>query len=318
MRDPYDVLGVAKGADESEIKRAYRKLAKKLHPDANKDDPKAQDKFAELTGAYDLLSDKEKRGQFDRGEIDAQGKPRMHDFAGYPGGGRGRPGPGGYPGFDADTIFESFSFGQDGARRQSGRGGAFEDIGDLFGFGRGRRGGGGAGAGGFQPQPGADVQLTLDVTYEEAVAGAAKRVTLPSGKQVEVKVAAGTLEGHKMRLKGQGEASLTGGRPGDAYVIISYAPHASYRREGDDLRYEAPVPLEDAVLGAKVRIPTLTGAVDLNVPAWTSGGRTFRLRGKGLPKASGGHGDLLVAVSVTLPTDKDPELVALMERRRGA
>lgn len=316
MRDPYDVLGVAKGADESEIKRAYRKLAKKLHPDANRDDPKAQDKFAELTGAYDLLSDKEKRGQFDRGEIGADGKPRMHDFAGFPGGGRGRAGGGAYPGFDADTIFESFSFGQDGARRQAGRGGAFEDFGDLFGFGRGRRGAG-AGAGGFQPQPGADIQLTLDVTYEEAVAGAAKRVTLPSGKQVEVKVAAGTLEGHKMRLKGQGEPSATGGKPGDAYVTIAYAPHAAYRREGDDLRYEAPVPLQDAVLGAKVRISTLTGAVDLNVPAWTSGGRLFRLRGKGLPKASGGHGDLLVSISLTLPQEKDGELEALMRKRRG-
>jgi len=314
MRDPYDVLGVAKGADESEIKRAYRRLAKKLHPDANRDDPKAQDKFAELTGAYDLLSDKQKRGQFDRGEIDAEGKPRMHDFASYPGAGRGRPG--GYPGFDADTIFESFSYGPEGGRRQAPRGGAFEDIGDLFGFGRARRGGG-AGAGGFQPQPGADTELTLAVSYEEAVAGAAKRVTLPNGKQVEVKVAANTLEGHRMRLKGQGEPSATGGRAGDAYVTISYAPHAGFRREGEDLRHEVPVPLEDAVLGAKVRVPTLTGAVDLNVPAWTSGGKVFRLRGKGLPKASGGHGDLLVEITLALPADKDPELEALMRKRRG-
>lgn len=314
MRDPYDVLGVAKGADESEIKRAYRRLAKKLHPDANRDDPKAQDKFAELTGAYDLLSDKQKRGQFDRGEIDAEGKPRMHDFASYPGAGRGRPG--GYPGFDADTIFESFSYGPEGGRRQAPRGGAFEDIGDLFGFGRARRGGG-AGAGGFQPQPGADTELTLAVSYEEAVAGAAKRVTLPNGKQVEVKVAANTLEGHRMRLKGQGEPSPLGGPPGDAFVTISYAPHDKFKREDFDLRYEADVPLPDAVLGAKVRVPTLTGAVDLNIPAWTSGGRTFRLRGKGLPKASGGHGDLLVSANLVLPAEHDPELEALMRKMRA-
>lgn len=307
MRDPYDVLGVSKGADEAEIKRAYRRLAKKLHPDSNKSDPKAQDKFAELTGAYDLLSDKEKRGQYDRGEIDAEGKPRMHDFAGF-GGGRK---PGGFSGFDGDTIFESFSFGPEGARRQGPRAGAFEDFGDLFGFGRQRRAAGGS----FQPQPGADTEMTLPISFEEATTGASKRVFLPNGKQVDVKIAPATREGHRMRLKGQGEQSLMGGPAGDAYVTISYAAHPQFRREGEDLRYEAAVPLEDAVLGAKVRVPTLSGAVDLNVPAWTSGGRTFRLRGKGLPKATGGHGDLLVSVSITLPAEKDPELEALMRKR---
>lgn len=317
MRDPYDILGVAKTADEAEIKRAYRRLAKKLHPDANKDDPKAQDKFAELNSAYEILSDKDKRGQYDRGEIDADGKPKMHDFAGFGGGGGGR-GPGGFSGFDGDTIFESFSFGPEGMRRQGrprGAGAAFEDLGDIFGgFGRQKRSaGGGAGA-----QAGADTELTLAVSYEEAVHGATKRVVLPNGKQVEVKIAAGTLEGHRMRMKGQGEPSPTGGAPGDAYVTISYAPHATYKREGEDIRYEAPVPLEDAVLGAKVRVPTLSGAVDLNIPAWTSGGRTFRLRGKGLPKASGGHGDLLVTVNVALPTDHDEALADLMRKRRGA
>ncbi|MBA4791680.1 MAG: J domain-containing protein [Rhizobiales bacterium] len=314
MRDPYDVLGVAKGADESEIKRAYRRLAKKLHPDSNTDDPKAQDKFAELTGAYDLLSDKEKRAQFDRGEIDAEGKPRMHDFAGFGGGGAR---PGGFSGFDGDTIFESFSFGPEGARRHGarggGRGGSFDDIGDLFGFGRQRRSAGG----GFQPQPGADAEITLPVTYEEAAAGTSKRVALPNGKQVDVKIAPGTVEGHRMRLKGQGEMSPTGGPAGDAYVTVSYAPHPLFRREGDDLRQEVPVPLEDAVLGTKVRVPTLTGAVDLNIPAWTSGGKVFRLRGKGLPRAAGGHGDLLVEINLALPADKDPELEALMRKRRG-
>lgn len=310
MRDPYDVLGVAKGADEADIKRAYRRLAKKLHPDSNTADPKAQDKFAELTTAYDILSDKGKRGQFDRGEIDAQGKPRMHDFAGS-GGGRQRPG--GFSGFDGDTIFESFSFGQEGARRQGRASGGFDDLGDIFGFGRQRR----AAGGGFQTPTGGDTEITLPVSFEEASVGASKRVFLPNGKQVDVKIAPGTLEGHRMRLKGQGEQSPLGGPAGDAYVTIAYAAHPQFRREGEDLRYEAPVPLEDAVLGTKVRVPTLSGAVDLNIPAWTSGGRTFRLRGKGLPKASGGHGDLLVSVEVTLPATRDAELEALMRKRRG-
>ncbi|TCT03327.1 DnaJ C-terminal domain-containing protein [Aquabacter spiritensis] len=308
MRDPYDILGVTKAADEAEIKRAYRRLAKKLHPDSNTADPKAQEKFSELTTAYDILSDKEKRGQFDRGEIDAEGKPRMHDFAAYGGGRR----PGGFSGFDTDT-FETFTYGPDGGRRQNRAGPGFEDLGDLFGFGRQRR----AGGGGFQPPPGADTEMTLPVSFEEASGGASKRVFLPNGKQVDVKIAPGTLEGHRMRLKGQGEPSPMGGAAGDAFVTISYAAHPQFRREGDDLRYEAPVPLEDAVLGAKVRVPTLSGAVDLNIPAWTSGGRVFRLRGKGLPKASGGHGDLLVGVAVTLPAEKDADLEALMRKRRG-
>lgn len=315
MRDPYDVLGVPKTADEAEIKRAYRKLAKKLHPDANTDDPKAQDRFAELNTAHEILSDKEKRGQYDRGEIDAEGKPRAPDFSGFSGGGP-RRGPGGFSGFDGDTIFESFSFGPEGMRRgasgRGGGGGGFEDIGDLFGFGRQRRGAGG----GFSPPPGADMEVSLPVSFEEATQGASKRVGLPSGKQIDIRIAPGTREGHRMRLKGQGEPSPAGGAPGDAYVTISYAAHPAFEREGDDLRHTVDVPLPDAVLGAKVRVPTLSGAVDLAVPAWTSGGRTFRLRGKGLPNATGGHGDLLVRVNLVLPADRDEDLEALMRRLR--
>ena len=316
MRDPYDVLGVSRTADEAEIKRAYRRLAKKLHPDANASDPKAQDRFAELNTAHEILSDKEKRGQFDRGEIDAEGKPRAPEFTGF-GGGGGRRGPGGFSGFDGDTIFESFSFGPEGARRSGGRGaagggGGFEDIGDIFGFGRQRRSAGG----GFKPQPGADMEITLPVSFEEATEGASKRVGLPNGKQIDIKIAPGTREGHRMRLKGQGEASPMGGPAGDAYVTISYAPHALFERDGDDLRHTVDVPLPDAVLGAKVRVPTLGGAVELAIPAWTSGGRTFRLRGKGLPKATGGHGDLLVRTNIVLPKSKDENLENLMKQLR--
>lgn len=314
MRDPYDVLGVSKTADEAEIKRAYRKLAKKLHPDANASDPKAQDRFAELNTAHEILSDKEKRGQFDRGEIDAEGKPRAPEFTGFGGGGP-RRGPGGFSGFDGDTIFESFSFGPEGARRTSSRGGGggFEDIGDIFGFGRQRRSAGG----GFAPQPGADMEITLPVSFEEATQGASKRVGLPNGKQIDIKIAPGTREGHRMRLKGQGEPSPMGGPAGDAYVTISYATHPVFERDGDDLRQSLDVPLADAVLGAKVRVPTLTGAVELAIPAWTSGGRTFRLRGKGLPNATGGHGDLLARVNVVLPAEKNAELEELMRKLKG-
>lgn len=322
MRDPYDVLGVSKGADEAEIKRAYRRLAKKLHPDANAGDPKAQDKFAELNAAHEILSNKEKRGQYDRGEIDAEGKPRAPEFAGFGGRGGfggGRGGPSGFSGFDGDTIFESFSFGPEGARRSARRGGGgraeaggFEDLGDIFGFGRQRRSAGG----GFTPAAGADMEISLPVTFEEASEGASKRVGLPNGKQIDIKIAAGTREGHRMRLKGQGEPSPMGGAPGDAYVTISYAPHAMFERDGDDLRQLVDVPLADAVLGSKVRVPTLTGAVELSVPAWTSGGRLFRLRGKGLPTAAGGHGDMLVRVNILLPKEKDAELEALMRKLR--
>lgn len=315
MRDPYDILGVAKSADEAEIKRAFRRQAKKLHPDANVSDPKAQDKFAELNSAYEILSDKDKRGQFDRGEIDADGKPRMHDYAGF-GGAGARPGSRGFSGFDGDTIFESFSFGPDGQRGHTRRGRpeSFDDIGDIFGFGRQKR----AAGGGFTPRAGADVELTLTVDLEEAAQGASKRFTLPSGKQVDLKIAPGTVEGHRMRLKGQGEASLEGGAAGDAFVTVQYAPHPKFRRDGDDLRTDLAVSLEDAVLGAKVRVPTLSGAVELNVPAWTSGGRTFRLRGKGMPKTAGGQGDLLVTLTIALPETRDPELEALLRKRRDA
>lgn len=313
MRDPYDVLGVSKTADEAEIKRAYRKLAKKLHPDANASDPKAQDRFAELNTAHEILSDKEKRGQYDRGEIDAEGKPRAPEFSGF--GGGPRRGPGGFSGFDGDTIFESFSFGPEGARRTSSRGGGggFEDIGDIFGFGRQRRSAGG----GFPPQPGNDMEITLPVSFEEATQGASKRVGLPNGKQIDIKIAPGTREGHRMRLKGQGEPSPMGGPAGDAYVTISYAAHPVFERDGDDLRQAIDVALADAVLGAKVRVPTLTGAVELAIPAWTSGGRTFRLRGKGLPNATGGHGDLLARVNVVLPAEKSAELEDLMRKLKG-
>ncbi|MDQ0349699.1 J domain-containing protein [Ancylobacter vacuolatus] len=316
MRDPYEILGVARNADQNEIKRAFRKLAKKLHPDANKDSPKAQEQFAELNAAHEILSDVDKRGQFDRGEIDAEGKPR--GFEGFPGGGFNRGFRRAAPG---ENPYESFSFGPEGARR-SGHGphdaGGFDDvIADILGGLGGRGRGKARGAGGEMPR-GGDVDITVPVALERIVEGGSVKVHLPNGRAVEVKIPAGAVEGHRMRLKGQGEPSPFGGAPGDAYVVVAYAPHRHFRIEGSDLRTDVPLPLADAVLGGKVRVPTLGGEVALSVPAHTQSGRTFRLRGKGLPKADGAAGDLLATMRIMLPEAPDPELEELMRRRREA
>lgn len=316
MRDPYEILGVARNADQNEIKRAFRRLAKKLHPDANKDDPKAQDKFAELNSAHEILSDPEKRGQYDRGEIDAEGKPR--GFEGFPGGGGGFN-RGAHRGPQGETIFESFSFGPEGMRR-SGHGpheaGGFDDvIADILG-GLGGRGRARAGAGGGEMPRGGDIEISVPVPLERVIEGGPVKVHLPNGRTVEVKIPAKVAEGHRMRMKGQGEPSPFGGAPGDAYVVVAYAPHRHFRVEGTDLRTDVPLSLADAVLGGKVRVPTLGGDVELSVPAHTNSGRTFRLRGKGLPKADGSSGDLLATMRIMLPDTPDEELEALLRRRR--
>ncbi|MGA0561748.1 DnaJ C-terminal domain-containing protein [Ancylobacter sp. VNQ12] len=316
MRDPYEILGVAKTADQADIKRAFRKLAKKLHPDANKDDPKAQDRFAELNSANELLSDPEKRGQFDRGEIDAEGKPR--GFEGYPGGPGGFRRGGFRQGPQDESIFESFSFGPEGARR-SGHGphdaGGFDDvIADILGGlgGRGRARAGGAGRG--ETPRGGDIEISVPVPLERVVEGGPVKVHLPNGRAVEIKIPAHVAEGHRMRLKGQGEPSPFGGAPGDAYVVVAYKQHPLFKVDGADLKADVSLPLAQAVLGGKLRVPTLKGEVELSVPAWTNSGRTFRLRGKGLPKADGAAGDLLATVRIVLPESHDPELEELMRR----
>lgn len=317
MRDPYEILGVARTADPTEIKRAYRRLAKKLHPDANATDPKAQDKFAELNSAHEILSDPEKRGQFDRGEIDAEGKPR--GFEGFPGGGGGFRRGGFRSAGGGDSNFESFSFGPEGMRR-SGHGphdaGGFDDVISeiLGGMGRGRRGGGGGfGGGGAETHRGSDIEIRMPVSLETAATGGPVKVHLPNGRSVEVKIPPKTAEGFKLRLKGQGEPSPFGGAPGDAYVVVAYAPHRHFKIDGKDLRIDVNLPLAEAVLGGKVRVPTLAGSVELSVPAWTSSGRTFRLRGKGLP-GEDGDGDILATVRIVLPEKPDPELEALMRK----
>src|SRR6185312_11180840 len=309
MRDPYEVLGVPRSANAAAIKSAYRKLAKKHHPDSNKNDPKAAERFAELNTANEIIGDEDKRKQFDRGEIDADGKPR---FQGFPGGGgpRGRAGAGG---------FESYNFRGGSAGPGQGAG-AFEDIlNSMFGGGmRGARPGAGGGpqfefdTGGFGID--LDVNVAMSVSLEESVKGGEKRVRLPNGKELNVKIPAGVVEGQQIRLRGQGETAQ-GHPPGDLLITIAIAAHPFFKIDGADLRIDLPVTLYEAVLGGKVRVPTLGNAVKLSVPKNTSSGRTFRLKGKGLPK-SGGTGDLFVTIRIMLPDGNDAELEALMEKWR--
>ena len=301
MRDPYEVLGVPRGASAAAIKSAYRKLAKKHHPDSNNNDPKAAARFSELNSANEILGDEDKRKQFDRGEIDADGKPR---FQGFPGGDpRARGAAGG--GFRAGPG----GFG----------GGGFEDILNSM-FSGAARGGRPGAAGTFEFDPGGialdlDLNVTMSVSLEEAVNGGEKRVRLPTGKELNVKVPAGVIAGQQIRLKGQGDTS-PGHPPGDLLITISIAPHAYFKIDGSDLRLDLPITLYEAVLGGKVRVPTLGNAVELSIPKNTSSGRIFRLKGKGLPKPAGVTGDLFVTTRIMLPDGNDTELEALMLKWR--
>lgn len=303
MRDPYDVLGVPRSASAADVKKAFRKLAKTWHPDQSKD-PKAKEKFAEVNGAYEILGDEKKRGQFDRGEIDAEGKPRFQGYEGFSrGGGQGHPG------------FEHFEFNMGGdpfggRARHGGSGPGGFDPSDLFSElfrGRGRP----------QPQRGDDVKASVAVSLEQAVEGASARVSLPGGRTVDARIPAGLEDGQTIRLKGQG-LKPPSGEAGDALITVRISPHPVFKVDGRDLRADLPVPLEDAVLGGPVKVPTLSGAVEMNLPPNTSSGRNLRLRGKGLP-AQGGkpQGDLFVSVKIMLPDPPDAELADLMRRRRA-
>jgi DnaJ-class molecular chaperone len=309
MRDPYEVLGVPRGASAAAIKSAYRKLAKKHHPDANKNDPKSAARFSELNSANEIIGDEDKRKQFDRGEIDAEGKPRFQGFpgGGFPGGDpRARGAPGG---------FESRTFRTGGAG-----GGGFEDILNSMFSGGGMRGARPGAGGAFEFDPGGialdlDLSVAMTVSLEESVKGAEKRVRLPTGKELNVKIPAGVVAGQQIRLKGQGETAQ-GHRPGDLLITVSISPHSFFKVDGSDLRVDLPITLYEAVLGGKIRVPTLGNAVELSIPKNTSSGRTFRLKGKGLPKAAGVTGDLFVTTRIMLPDGNDSELEALMQKWR--
>lgn len=291
MADPYNILGVAKGASEADIKKAYRKLAKELHPDTNRDNPKATERFARVTAAYDFLSDKDKRGQFDRGEIDENGQPRNPFAGGNPfGGGRGgfRQGPGGAE-FSTDSM----------------------DFGDIFDGLFGGRGRGGGPFGRQAPPPkGANAAFRLTVSLPDAATLAPQRVTLTDGKTIELKLPQGLESGMQMKLAGKGHAGPGGS--GDALITIDIAPHPYFTRDGDNIRIDLPITLVEAVKGGPVKVPTVEGPVMLNIPKGSSSGKTLRLKGRGFTAKGGARGDQLVTLIVDLPA-ADAALEAFVE-----
>lgn len=307
MKDPYVVLGVKKDASEAEIKKAYRVLAKKYHPDQNKNDPSAKEKFSQATNAYEIIGDKEKRGQFDRGEIDSEGKER---FTGNPfGGGRGGPGRGGDP----------FAHMRGGRGSAGGFGGAEDILSEMFGsaFAGARQGGMGGMGGGFRqqpPRPSADVKIKTLVSVDDLARGKTE-VTLQDGSRISVSIPAGASDGQTIRLSGKAKAQ-PGSAPGDILLTLVFKAHSEFKIEGSDLRSEVQLPLRTAVLGGSVSANTLDGKVSLKIPAWTNSGKTFRIPGRGLPKKGGGLGDLKISAVIILPDEADADLIKLMETRK--
>ena len=309
--DLYQRLGLKRGASEAEIKKAYRSLAKQLHPDRNKDNPDAAKRFGEVTHAYDLLSDKDKRARYDRGEIDEDGNPKMPFGSGFGGYSQG---PGGPPPGGGPQGFENFNFG----------GADAADLSDLFDglFGQaaaGRARAGGGPFGGFRqraraPQKGADLAYRLKVPFVDAVALKPQRITLGDGKTIDLKLPPGLEDGTKIRLAGKGQDG-PGGR-GDAIVTIEIGSHPLFKREGNNIRLELPISLKEAVLGAKVKVPTPEGPVMLTIPKGTTSGKVFRLKGRGFTAKNGKRGDQLVAVEIAVPSD-DPELQQFAEKWSG-
>lgn len=298
MRDPYEVLGVKRDADADGVKQAFRKLAKRFHPDQNQNDPKAKEKFAEANGAYEILGDETKRGQFDRGEIDAEGKKKFAGFDGFSP--RARPGR-------QQSGAERYEFNFGGGSPFGGRAGA--DAGDIFSDLFGARGRGQANA---APPKGSDVASSVTVALSDAVQGKKTQVSLATGRTLEVSVPAGIEDGKQIRLRGQGQPSQWGGEPGDAIITVHIAPHPFFRVDGRDLRADLPVTLYEMVLGGTVDVPTLDGRIELTIPPNSNGGKTLRLRGKGLPGPT--PGDLYVSLKIVLPDVADADLEALMSR----
>ena len=295
-QDPYQELGVARTASADELRRAFRKLAKELHPDKNPGNPKAEERFKRVSGAFDLLGDVEKRKKFDRGEIDADGRETMRGFNGDPGG----------RGFYSGGAPGGGSFG----------GGSFEgvDLNDIFGEILGGRAGGGArGFGG--PSKGVDVRGKADIDLEQAIKGGKTRLSFSDGRTIDVNIPKGASDGQSLRLKGQGAPGRAG--PGDALIELAVRPHPVFKREGDSLVMDLPVSVPDAVLGAKVEAPTPDGPVTLTVPKGSNAGSTLRLKGRGLPDPrTGARGDLLARLQIVLPDAPDTDLQAFAETWR--
>ncbi len=295
-RDPYSVLGVGKSADAKAIRAAYRKLAKKHHPDINPGDAAAEEKFKATSAAFDIVGDKEKRAKYDRGEIDANGNQRGGPFAG--GAYQSRQANGGYRG---------------GA---SGQG--FEDIGDIFSEMFGGMGGAGGGRRQAGPMQGRDARYRMEVDFVEAARGVTKRVTMPDGKTLNVTIPPGLRDGQTLRLRGQGEAGIKGGPPGDVYVEVTLRPHRFFEAESDNVHVEIPVTLSEAVLGAKIIVPTVHGEVSVTVPKGSSSGTSLRLKGKGLKNSkTGSAGDQIVRLKIVLPDTADEEFEQFISNWRG-
>ncbi|MEK0085265.1 DnaJ C-terminal domain-containing protein [Benzoatithermus flavus] len=287
MRDPYEVLGVARDASAEQIRSAYRKLAKANHPDLRPGDKEAEERFKEISAAYELLSDPEKRAKFDRGEIDASGAPRMREH-----------------------FYRDFAEGPGGAKYSHA--GGFAEAADLEEMIQELFGGRGFGGARGMRMRGADMRYHLEVGLEDVVRGARLPVTLADGSTVEVSIPAGVEEGQVLRLKGKGAPGLGGGPPGDALIEIGIRPHPRFERKGADIHLTLPVTLAEAIHGAKIEVPTLHGTVKMTIPKHTSSGKTLRLRGKGLPRAHG-HGDQYVRLEIKLPPHVDAELERLIE-----
>jgi len=310
--DLYQRLGINRGASEAEIKKAYRSLAKQLHPDRNKDNPNAAKRFSEVTAAYDLLSDKDKRARYDRGEIDEDGNPKMPFGGGF--GGGASPGGGYSPGAGGPNPFDGFPGGFSGTADTADLSDLFEG---LFGGASGRRESGGFG--GFRqraraPQKGADIAYRLRVPFIDAATQKPQRIRLADGKTIDLKLPNGVEDGTKIRLPGKGQQGPGG--PGDGIVTIAITPHPFFTRDGSNIRLDLPVTLPEAVLGAKVKVPTADGPVMLTVPKGSSSGKVLRIRGRGFTDKSGKRGDQLVTLAVDLPAG-DAELESFAAKWKG-
>ena len=287
--DPYTVLGVKRDASQDDIQKAYRRLAKKLHPDLNPGNKKAEERFKDVTAAYDLLGDAAKRARFDRGEIDASGQERpaqrfYRDFA-----------EGGGHAYSSDAGFADFA-------------GAEDIISEIFGR-QGRSN---------VRRRGADIQYHLSLSFLDAINGGKQQLTLPDGSTLQVIIPPGVRNGQVLRLRGKGRPGLNGGPLGDALIEIEVRPHPVFKRRGDDIHVELPIPLADAVLGGKISVPTPAGPVTMTVPKWTNTGTVLRLKGKGVPRGENTRGDEYVALKVMLPDKPDPELERLVAQWHSA
>jgi DnaJ-class molecular chaperone len=284
--DPYTVLGVKRNASQDDIQKAYRRLAKKFHPDLNPGNKQAEEQFKEVSAAYNLLGDTDKRARYDRSEIDASGteRPQQRFYRDFAEGGSPYASDAGFADFAADDILSQF-FGREGRTNIRMRG--------------------------------SDIHYRLELDFLDAINGGKRQITLPDGSILDVNIPPGASDGQVLRLRGKGRPGMGGGRPGDALVEIEVRPHRVFTRKGDDIHVDLPISLSEAILGGKVRVPTPTGSVTMTLPKWSNTGTVLRLKGKGVPRIDG-KGDEFVTLKVMLPEKPDPELETFVAKWHGA